>query len=291
MAFHNWKSTGKYFKYCNYNIFYQDSGEGEVIVCLHGFPTSSWDWYHIYPYLIKRFRAIAPDLIGFGYSDKPQGYKYTIHAQATLIENLLRQLNIKNIHILSHNYGDTVAQELLARYEDRQKSNIDGIEIKSVCFLNGGIFPEAHRTQLLQKLLLSPFGVLIKNFISEEKFYIIFNNLFGENSQPSKTEIKHFWSLINFNSGKNILHKTIRYISERIKYRDRWLGSIQNTKVPLKLINGLVDPVSGVHMVACYRELIPNPDIVELENIGHYPHFEAPVEVARCVLNFVDSIQ
>ena len=62
------------------------------------------------------------------------------------------------VHVLAHDYGDTVTQELLARYDERQLTGGAGPELASVCLLNGGLFPEVHRALLAQRLLLSPLG-------------------------------------------------------------------------------------------------------------------------------------
>lgn len=291
MILADWKRAGKYFHHGNHAIFYRDEGEGEVLVCIHGFPTSSWDWHRIWSELVKRFRVIALDMIGFGYSDKPKDYAYSIHDQATLHENLLRTFGVDRIHILAHDYGDTVAQELLARYEERRKDGVERIKIKSVCFLNGGIFPEAARPRLIQKLLLSPLGPLVGRFINERRFRRSFSEIFGKDTQPSDKELRDFWSLITCNDGIKVSHKIIRYMAERKKYRDRWVGVLQNTKVPMRFINGSADPVSGAPMAARYRELVPNPDVVILENIGHYPQLEAPIGVAKAFLAFVQQAE
>jgi pimeloyl-ACP methyl ester carboxylesterase len=228
-------------------------------------------------------------MIGFGYSDKPKDYAYSIHDQATLHENLLQALGINRVHILAHDYGDTVAQELLARYEERQKSGEERIEIRSVCFLNGGIFPEAARPRLIQKLLLSPLGPLVGSLMTEQRFRKSFSAIFGNNTQPSDKELRDFWSLVTFDDGIKVTHKIIHYLAERKQHRDRWVGVLQNTKVPMRFINGAVDPVSGAPMAARYRELVPNPDVVVLENIGHYPQLEDPVRVLRAFLDQVEK--
>ena len=88
MDIQSWKNAGQYFTYKErHQIFYQLGGNGENLILLHGFPTSSWDWNKRWPELTERFKVFAPDFIGFGYSDKPKKYTYSIHDQADLIEN------------------------------------------------------------------------------------------------------------------------------------------------------------------------------------------------------------
>lgn len=286
MNLSSWQETGKVFQYQNYQIFYQDSGQGDVLVCVHGFPTSSWDWHYLWPNITAKFRVIAPDMIGFGFSDKPYNYNYSIIDQAILHENLLQSLKINSIRILAHDYGDTVAQELLARYEDRKKQKISGIEIKSVCFLNGGLFPETHRPRLVQKLLISPIGFLIPYLMSQKKFNQTFRDIFGKDTQPSDKELNEFWQIVTSKNGLKISHKLICYMTERKQYRDRWVGVLQETKVPIRLINGGADPISGAHMVERFKQLVPNPDVILLPTIGHYPQVEDPKNVWKALESF-----
>ena len=57
-------------------------------------------------------------------------------------------------------------------------------------------------------------------------------------------------------------------------------------------INGLTDPVSGAHLVARFRQILPHQtDIIELENIGHYPHFEAPETVLEKFFQFHHALE
>jgi pimeloyl-ACP methyl ester carboxylesterase len=124
-------------------------------------------------------------MIGFGFSAKPPTYPYSIRDQATIYETLLRELGVDFIHVLAHDYGDSVAQELLARYEERRQASAAGIKIESVCFLNGGLFPEAHRARLIQKLLLSPVGSLLSRLSSERRFRRSFAAVFGPNNRAA----------------------------------------------------------------------------------------------------------
>lgn len=291
MNFNNWKNSGKFFTYKNkHQIFYQESGAGETLLLLHGFPTASWDWNKIWNALVKKYHLIAPDFIGFGFSDKPKKYAYSIMDQADLIEDFLKKKKIQRAHILAHDYGDTVLQEILARFIDRKNAGKNGFEIQSVVLLNGGLFPETHHAILIQKLLISPIGGLLVHFLNRKTLKKSFDNIFGKETQATEKEIDEFYSLLNHKKGRIIFHKLIRYMSDRKKHRERWVAALQDSPIPILLLNGAADPISGKHMTERYRELIPNPVIVLLEKIGHYPQTEAPEEVLNIYFDFRNSI-
>jgi pimeloyl-ACP methyl ester carboxylesterase len=289
MNLDDWKLAGRTFTFEGHRIFYRDEGTGDVLLCLHGFPTSSWDWARLWPELTRRFRVVAPDLLGYGFSDKPARHEYSIMEQATLTERLLESLGITRLHVLAHDVGDSVAQELLARHLEREEAGQPGLALRSACLLNGGLFPEAHRPRLIQRLLASPAGPLLVRFVTQRSFERSFSAIFGERTRPSKQELAEFWEVVAYNGGSRISHRLLRYLEERRRRRERWTGALQRTRVPLRLINGAVDPVSGAHMAARYRELVPQPDIVSLERIGHYPMVEAPQAVLEALLAFLGS--
>ena len=74
-----WRAAGSTFSYHGHPVFYRAEGSGEPLVCVHGFPTASWDWHAVWPTLAERYRLVAPDMMGFGFSAKPRGYPYSIH--------------------------------------------------------------------------------------------------------------------------------------------------------------------------------------------------------------------
>ncbi len=306
-----WRQGGRSFTHRGQQIFYQLGGNGSTgaaqgrasaagaggagaapaLLLIHGFPTSSWDWHHQWSALCERFaRVIAPDMIGFGFSAKPPDYAYSILDQADLHEALLRELGVVQYHVLAHDYGDTVAQELLARHLEGRASDITRPRLRSVCFLNGGLFPETHHARPIQKVLASPLGFLLAKLMSERSFHKSFSAVFGKSTQPTPAELAEFWHLVSLNQGTAIFHKLIGYMAERRQHRQRWVGALQTSSVPLRVIDGLDDPVSGAHMVARYRELVANPDVVELPGIGHYPQVEAPAAVLRAFLQFQDRL-
>ena len=252
------------------------------LLLVHGFPTAGIDWWPLWSALDRDFRLLAPDLLGFGFSAKPPAADYTIALQADLCESLLRAVGATQAHLLAHDYGVTVAQDLLARDRERDVPAL----FASVALLNGGLFPETHRARLIQKLLLTPLGPLLSRLLNQRSFARSFSAVFGPDTQPSRDELAVFWQLIAHDGGHRIAHRIMRYVVERRRHRERWVGALVASAVPMRLINGALDPVSGAHMVARYRELVPNPDVVSLDDIGHYPQVEAPARVYAALREF-----
>ena len=282
----HWHSAGALHSVLGRELFVMDSAPGDTarppVLLIHGFPTAGWDWHAIWDELGAHYRLIAPDMLGFGFSEKPAGHNYTMHEQADLLEALASALGLNRFHVLAHDYGDTVAQELLAR----QNALADAHQWRSVSFLNGGLFPETHRARPAQKLWLGPLGGIATHLMQRGTLDRNMRTIFGPKSQPSAEELDHFWRLMRHNNGKRNFHRLMRYIRDRRQHRERWLAALRDSVVPIQIINGSYDPVSGAHMVARYRELVGRGDIVELEGIGHYPQIEAPAAVARHYLDF-----
>lgn len=284
-----WESTGNRHNYKGHQIFYKKEGSGQAVLCIHGFPTASWDWHTMWPELARQYLVIAPDMIGFGFSDKPKKYRYSISDQAELILSLLKKENIHQVHILAHDYGDTVAQELLARFE-AEKNQKGKMTIKSICFLNGGLFPETHQPLLIQRLFMSPVGQLVGKMMSRKKLAKNLRAIIGSASVFPDEVIDDLWYLIQRNDGAAVAHLLIKYMKERVTNRARWVGAMIKTEVPLALINGVDDPISGKHMVQRYIELIPDPKVFELPGIGHFPPLEDHENVLKYYLKFLGLI-
>ncbi|BDB21871.1 epoxide hydrolase [Pseudomonas sp. CYM-20-01] len=280
-----WRKRSQTFDFNGRTIRYWVAGQGEPLLLIHGFPTASWDWHYLWQPLAQRNLVIACDMLGFGDSAKPLDHGYCLLEQADLQQALLEHLRVDQpVHVLAHDYGDSVAQELLARHCEGR------FHMASCVFLNGGLFPETHRPALVQKLLLSPLGWMIGRAFGRNALANSFSQIFGPNTRPSESALDDFWSLIDRNDGTRILHKLIAYIPQRRRLRERWVAAMQHTDVPLRVIDGEIDPISGAHMVARYHELVPHADTVLLANIGHYPQIEAPVQVLKHYLAFRDRI-
>lgn len=281
----DWYKDGRTEIINDLSVFFKRSGKGKSLICIHGFPSSSWDFAEVWPSLTERFDVMAHDLIGLGKSAKPD-QPLPISLQADIIEGLVTKAGITEAHIFAHDLGDTVTQELLAR----QFENSSKINWLSCVFLNGGLFPETHHALFIQKLLLSSLGSFIVKLMSEKSLKKSLTKVFSKAHPPTKEFVHETWKLISENNGISMLPRLIRYIEERRTYRERWVMPLVKEALPIRLINGIEDPVSGKHAADRYAEIVPNANIVLLENSGHYPHVETPKEVLKAFFEFHDKL-
>ena len=280
-----WQAGGELIELGGNRIFVRASGAGEALLMIHGFPTSSLDWHALEARLRVHFRVISFDMLGFGLSDKPRDGDYRIAAQADLAEGVLSHFKVQRCRVLAHDYGNTVAQELLARQNERRCA----WSLEQLCFLNGGLFPEAHRPRLIQRLLASPLGDWIARLTTYARFAA---NMRQICKLPlADDDLRAQWALIQRQHGVRVMPLLIGYMAERRQFRARWVGALLTAKAPLRLIDGLADPISGANMVQRYRELVPQPDVVELAHVGHYPQLESPDAVAAAFLDFVGALR
>lgn len=297
MDINSWVDDGQYFEYKNatlqHRIFYRfkDQKSDKTIVLIHGFPTFSWDWSRVWEMLPQEYNLLTLDMLGFGNSSKPQNYTYTIAEQSDIFFELLKKLQLHNVHILTHDYGVTVGQEMLDQKLQSSKNNLDWLKIHSMAFTNGGLFLDTYHPRTIQKLLLGPFGKFIAPFTTKQTLHKNFNAIFGKETQPTQKEIDTLFYYMSKDGGKKVLPNVIQYMKERKNNLDRWTAAMQKTEIPLRFINGAADPISGKHVAKKYLEIIPNPDVILLEKIGHYPNMEAPELVTKHYLNFLNNVQ
>jgi len=289
-----WKSQGHYLQYKDYKIFYIDEIMDEnstrpALVCLHGFPSSSFDYYKMYPQFRRMFdRIIFVDFLGLGFSDKPRFHIYTLMEQTQIVENLMKHLKVKDVHLLSHDYGDTVAQELIAR-QNEDKSIID---IKSVHLTNGGIFPSLHHPILFQRLLTYPIiGTILSRFHNFYVYRYVLSTVFGD-KKLTNAEMHDFWHIARFNDGFRVFGHLLNYMDERKTHETRWVNALKLTNIPIQFIYGPADPINRKsEFIQHFRQQLPNAHLDLLdEKVGHYPNIEDPINVFKLIVKYLNQI-
>ena len=178
-----------------FEIFYRIGGAGPWLTALHGFPTSSWDWAKVVPDLEPRFRVLCFDFLGFGDSDKPRAHRYSIFEQADLTEALWRALGVEQTAVVAHDYGATVAQELLARSELTAR-------VTSVTLPNAAVYVRLARPLVIQRLLAGRLtGPIVARAVTERTFRRSFESIFSEGHPIGEAEIHEHWRVLERRGG------------------------------------------------------------------------------------------
>jgi pimeloyl-ACP methyl ester carboxylesterase len=286
----DWLSQGSYFAFKDLNIFYRTVGLGPPLLIFHGYPYNGFDFEKIVPSLSQRFRVIIPDMPGMGFSDKPECHRYSFEEMADVYSRLIQELSLSDIHILAHDLGNSVAQELIAR--DREKAN--AFTIRSVVFLNGGLFSDVYRPRTIQILLSrSPafIGKLLSNLMTRKMVLRATDEVFGKDTKPTPDLHDVFWDILNYKRGKSIAYLLGRLVFEKDRHQARWIRAMQETPIPLCFVNGPADPNSGLHMANRYKALIPKGALHLLSaHIGHWPQIEAPEETLGSFYSFHEKL-
>ncbi len=261
-------------------VFLMRTGTGPAMTLLHGFPSSSHDWAKILPALAGSHTVLAPDFLGFGASEKPTDHRYSIHEQADLVEAVWAQSGVSETLLVAHDYGVSVAQELLAR----DCAGSLPVRLAGARFMNGGLYPDLHRPQPVQTALLDPEqGPRISELVNEELFTAGLRPTFAEGYDATRDSAE-IWAATANRGGERIGHLLIRYIADRTEHGERWVEALETTGVPLGFVWGMLDPVSGAHMAGRIRERLPAAPFLALDDVSHWPPLEAPERVAAELL-------
>lgn len=289
MTCSEWQNMGSYETVLDNNIFVIDKGTSDkTIAILHGYPTSSYDFYKVIDYLSSRYRIILHDHLGFGYSDKPTYETYSLMNQADIAEKLWIKLKIKEVIVLAHNYGTSIATELIARQNENKLS----IKITNFILCNGSIHIEMAQLRLIQRLLKSKlFGPTVAKFASYKTFSTNMKNVFYDNTKVTEDELQDMWYLLTLNEGKLLLPKLTQYINERYLYWDRWIGALKETELIISIVWATEDPVAVKKIAFQLESEIQNSRLFLLHKTGHFPMLENPKHWCDLIDRAIDCFE
>ena len=100
-------------------MHYVDEGAGDPLLFVHGTPTWSFEWRHVIRALSPQWRCVAPDLVGFGLSERPRGFAYTPEAHAAAIADFVDRINMPPFTLVVHDFGGPIALPLCLRRPER----------------------------------------------------------------------------------------------------------------------------------------------------------------------------
>jgi pimeloyl-ACP methyl ester carboxylesterase len=263
-----------------HRIAFRRRGTGPTVLLLHGFPTWSYDYAEMVTDLAADHDAITMDFLGYGASDKPDNYRYSVAESADTVEDLVAHLNLTSVRLVVHDYGGIVGQELL----DRANRGRLPFAIGDVTMLNCGIVYSAYRPTRMQKLLIRPvIGKLLAGRVRAARVRSALDAVRG--TPLTDNEFDDLWVGMARDNGYKRSHLLIKYNAERAVHHQRWESALADWTGPLHLVWGLADPVSGSHVLEEAVKILPRADVTELPGVGHFPSSEASQAVAAVVRN------
>ncbi len=281
-----WLEQGTHIDVNGRRIFVYERGEGPTVLLMHGFPTSCYDWRGIVSRMSDTYRCVAFDFPGYGLSDKPVAYSYSLFQQTDTVEGLVGSLDVGEAHVVSHDVGQTVHAELLAREQEGRLP----FRIITSTILNG--------STLMDKATITPFQRLLASNESLPQAMAICENVGANYVDGLKALMKRpdavddedamvMNELLLYQDGNRRIPALSGYMRERYLHKDRWVGALKATKSPIQLVWADGDPVANVEMGRALSNEVGQALYTELTGLGHFLLMEDPETVAGHILKFI----
>jgi pimeloyl-ACP methyl ester carboxylesterase len=265
----------RYMLVGGHRIAYLDHGSGPPVLLIHGIPTSSLLWRHIIPELAETHRVIAPDMLNYGKSDKPEDADVSIAAQSRLMMEVLDVLGIPRADVVAHDIGGGVAQIMAVNHPERIKKLVLS---NSVCFDSWPIpefkplqEPGAEASMSLEAFVsmmreFLPLGVYRPEALPPEALHIMI--------EPWTSE-----------AGKRALFRNFRRLNP--EYTQAIAGELKHLNHETLILWGRQDPFQKPVYAEKLRDAIPGTRLTWIEEAAHWVMEEKPAEVAAALKAFL----
>ena len=267
-----------------HQAFLIDEGEpsasaAQTVVLFHGFPESSFSYSGAFPLLAGRFRRVFSfDFIGYGFSAKPsEGFAYSLMEQADVALRLIREAGITGCHFVSHDMGDSVMTEVLARLnENRPEWFGDGVQ--SVTFTNGSMVLGDAKLRLGQRILVSPLGPLLSRITDSPTIFEKQVVSAQGNDKLTREQILDMYSASTTDAPKGLMAELINYLRERRRFEGpRWLPAVRDCDAPVHICWGTDDAVAPVAIARHLKSVVkPEAKLTEIPGLGHFAQIQDP---------------
>jgi pimeloyl-ACP methyl ester carboxylesterase len=294
-----WRDKGSYFSWsprsgdaAEVQIFHVEVGDADAppLVLVHGFPTSSIDWVEIADLLSDRYRICAMDFPGFGFSDKPLGWGYSLMRDAEVLEYYIADvLGLESMLLYAHDRGSSVA--LVHTTSGNSRVNLEHLFLT-----NANIYlPMSNLTQA-QRLMLDAKSaeVLLAQATPEQLAEGMGQATYTPPRGPDDPEVQALVAIFSHGEGLKVLHETIQYLVERSEDEDSWLKALAATDVPTTFIWGVYDTVSPPRVVSyVWNEfMMKKPgrnSLYFVPDANHYLQNDQPQSVVETILHALEA--
>jgi pimeloyl-ACP methyl ester carboxylesterase len=287
MREHKWLDTEAYpfqSKYCRVdgnNMHYVDEGKGEAILFVHGTPTWSFDYRHLIKGMRQNYRCVAVDHIGFGLSDKPSDYSYTVSTHIHNIEQFIISRDLRNFTLVVHDFGAVIGIGAALRHPER---------VKRLVILNSWLWNcEAQADFIkLRKVLKSPLLPVLYRYLNFSAS-VLLPRSFGA-KKLSKKLLKQYtgpFARIKEREGPSGFAHSL--LKEQELFGAIWNKCQMFQHCPVLLIWGMQDRFLGADYLNQYLQAYPGASVVRLPGCGHFPQEEEHEKVLQACKEFLRS--
>jgi 2-hydroxymuconate-semialdehyde hydrolase len=251
-------------------LAYAELGEGPPVLLVHGFPTSAFLWRRDAPLLASRFRVVAPDLLGYGESEKPPGADLSVLAQARYVGELLDRLGVEELAVVGHDLGGAVAQ--LLALEGRVKAMV---LMDTACF---DVWP-IEGVKMLQAV---PAGQQTAEFV-ESVVRLTFDIGIGHAGRMDDAAFQAY--LLPWMDDPAAFFRAVGAIDGvGLAGRDEDLAGLD---LDTFIIWGEDDPFLGSELAERLGEAIPGSTVALLPGCSHFVTEDAPTTVGPMVFEYL----
>lgn len=256
-------------RYLDYDYISHQSDDYKFLILLHGLGASAERWLPIAPTLSKYFRVIVPDIIGFGYSDKPT-VEYTMDFFIEFFEEFMDNVHIHRPIIIGSSFGGYLATEYAIRFNSRVE--------KLVLAAPAGMMRSS--TNVLDQYIMAALYPTYENALRA------FMDMAYDPSIVTEDTVRDFINRMRLPNAKYAFMSTLLGIRDS----PRLLGRLSKILAPTLLIWGDNDNMIPLQYSKEYNE-IPGSNLVILKDCGHTPFIERPITFSQTILKFLDEQQ
>jgi pimeloyl-ACP methyl ester carboxylesterase len=294
-----WREKGSYFSWsprrgdaAEVQLFHVESGDPDAppLVLVHGFPTSSIDWFEIAELLSDRYRVCAMDFPGFGFSDKPLGWGYSLMRDAEVLEYYMTEvLGLESMILYAHDRGSSVALIHTTSSDSR-------VSLEHLFLTNANIYlPMSNLTQV-QRIMLDPeTGPAALAAATPEQLAVGMGQAtYSPPRGADDPEIRALVAIFSHGEGLKVLHETIQYLIERSQDEDSWLKALAAMEVPTTFIWGVYDTVSPPRVVnyVWNEYMMRKPgrnSLYYVPDANHYLQNDQPASLVETILHALEA--
>jgi len=275
-------------------IFHVEMGDpgAPVLLLIHGWPTCSIDWFEVANQLSRRFRVCALDFPGYGFSDKPPGWGYSLARDEELIEYYLAQvIGADTGVVVAHDRGDSVALLHAARCaEGRSAARLEHLVLSNAnIFLPLSNLTGAQRQALDAQSWAQAAAMVTPAMLAEG----MGAQMFTPPRKAGDPEVEALTATFAYHDGIKVLHEGIHYLVERSEDEQRWLTALAEAPFPVTVIWGLYDTVSPPRVASYvwdhYLMLKPGGNrLYFIPDANHYLQVDRPDAFVKVLLHALE---